>query len=69
MKRNYMYYIVYMYSKLPGPQCCGSVVIHRTKPIDCETELISVRDYIESQTPHNNVVILNMILLNNKGKI
>ena len=63
-KYKYVYHVVYMSTH----NIYGDCTLHRAAPINNETETKSVREYISKESCNGEpVILLNFILLNNKG--
>lgn len=58
--KSYKYCYLIYYSFKIGQ---GQIILYRTKPIDSELEVKSVREYIEDNNDFKNVAIMNIILL------
>ena len=69
-KLEYVYHVVYCYANneknlLSG---YGSVTIYRRNKLDTEEEIKDLVKFIKNEYNLDNVIILNFILLNKKGK-
>lgn len=66
-KLKYVYHISFGYSQ-NNIWGLGHTTLYRTNKIDSEDDIVSITDYIEKRYNCDNVVIINVILLNKKGK-
>ena len=70
---SYVYHVVYMttsfHPEFNNNNIYGNCTLYRVRPIDTETETDSVKDFISNEYCHGNpVILLNFILLNDKGR-
>lgn len=68
MKLKYVYHVVYYYRDYDKNTGVGSITLYRGCPINTEKEIDSVLELIKKEKSFTNVVLLNFILLNERGK-
>ena len=67
-KLKYVYHVVYYYMDYDKNTGVGSMTFYRDCPINTEKEIDSVVEFIKKEKSFTNVVLLNYILLNKRGK-
>ena len=69
-KLEYVYHVVYCYANNEKNSLSGygSVTIYRRNKLDTEEEIKDLVKFIKNEYNLDNVIILNFILLNKKGK-
>ena len=68
MKLKYVYHVVYYYMDYDKNTGVGSITLYRDCLINTEKEIDSVVKFIRKEQSLTNVVLLNFILLNKRGK-
>ena len=68
MKLKYVYHVVYFYIDHDKNTGVGSMTLYRGCPINTEKEINSVIELTKKEKNFANVVLLNFILLNKRGK-
>ena len=67
-KYKYVYHVVYFYTDNNKNTGVGSLTLYRDCQINTEEEINSVVEFISKEKSFTNVVLLNYILLNERGK-
>ena len=67
-KLKYVYHVAYYYSKEDKTNGTGSITVYRATKLDTEDEIKSLVKFLKNELELDQVVILNFILLNKRGK-
>ena len=67
-KLKYVYHVVYYFGKDDGTTGIGATTIYRATKLDTQEEVEDITDFIAKNNELAQVVILNFILLNRRGK-
>lgn len=67
-KLRYVYHVVYYYLDYDKNTGVGSMTLYRDCPIKTEKDIDSVTEFIIKKESFTNVVLLNFLLLNKRGR-
>lgn len=70
MKLRYVYHVAYCYANNDNKSLSGygSLTIYRSNKLDTDEEIKDLVTFIQNKYNLDNVIILNFILLNKRGK-